>query len=434
MKRNARLFLNLLGQGKHQFTRADIIEVVGCTKKQAENVMMRFKAKQIIEKSDAKIGPYWIYRFNESLPPLMQGHYDSNVLEAIQELLHSVVSKKDQRIGMVLLSCLPQGFITAHDYVEYGDAEKMAEDMQLAEWMGIVERLSPYVYRINRRRDQRQPELTGKQKKLMTLSYLQFEGNWFSTQDALSTSACSKSSVSSLLHRLVHLRAVERTERSIYKYYRILVDPMDHPCFFDMELEGKDNPVKREEPQIPCTTTEPPECPAPEPPEIIDEPYSDEFYAVLDRLDSSDCTKDNRLSEMIRRSMKKGFISSNDYTEQGYSSSVWFKDMELATVLGLVFVGKRGFRTLNRTLETRHNNMQPNLRKTVTDIYKAFGDQIFTSEMFVATLKYSETHSYASLHKLTLLRVVDRQKSENGNQYHLLVNPDDNPECFDAAA
>ena len=434
MKKNALLFLNYLGQGKHQFTRADIMEAIGCTKKQAENVMMRFKTKQIIEKSNAKIGPYWIYHFNESLPPLTQDDYGCEVVEAIDALRYSTVSKKDQRIGMALLSCLPQGFITVRDYAEYADAEKMTEDMQLAEWMGIVERLSPYVYRINRHRAQQQPKLTDKQKNLMTLLYLQFEGNWFSTQDAHSATARTKSSISNLLHRLVHLHAVERTERSIYKYFRILVDPMDCPCFFDMESGGSVDLLIKDEQRIKCPAPEPSECPEPEPPEITDEPYSDEFYAVLDRLDSSECASDNRLSEMLRRNMKKGYISKDDYSEHGYSSSVWFKDMELAMVLGLVFVGKRGFRTMNKTLESRRSYMQPNLKKAVTEIYEAFGDQIFTSEMFIATVKYSETHSYASLRKLALMSVVDLQKTEGGNQYHLLVNPEDNPECFDAAA
>ncbi len=73
-------------------------------------------------------------------------------------------------------------------------------------------------------------------------------------------------------------------------------------------------------------------------------------------------------------------------------------------------------------------------KKTITAIYEAFGDQIFSSEMFVATLNYTKSYSYASLHKLALMRVLDQQTTKDGSRYQLLVNPEDNPECFDAAA
>ena len=54
--------------------------------------------------------------------------------------------------------------------------------------------------------------------------------------------------------------------------------------------------------------------------------------------------------------------------------------------------------------------------------------------MFIATLNYSVSYTYASLHKLTLLRLLDQNIDENGNRYRLAVNPEENPECFDPAA
>ena len=53
--------------------------------------------------------------------------------------------------------------------------------------------------------------------------------------------------------------------------------------------------------------------------------------------------------------------------------------------------------------------------------------------MYIATLRYTATNAYASLQELALMSVVDRRKTKEGNQYHLLVNPKDNPECFASA-
>ena len=355
------------------------------------------------------------------------------VIRAIQELQSSTGSPKDKRIGLTLFSCLPKGLITIRDFAEYGGEEKLTEDMQLAEQMGIVEQVTPHVYRINRHRTDRPPELTGRQKRLMTLLYRHFSRSWFSSQDASTATSYAKTTLSSILHRFILLKLAE-SQGGIYKYYRLRIDPVSCPCFFDIETLNTDRLTKKNEAQRQHITSEQTECPDPEPPEIIDEPYSEEFIAMLDRLESSESAIDNRISKALRDNMLKGYISMKDYLTLGHSRSKWFKDMELASGLGLVYTGKQGFRTLNRTLEPRHNNMQPTLKKAITDIYQAFGDQIFTSEMFIATLKYSETHSYASLHKLALMSVIDLQKTEDGNQYQLLVNPKDNPEFFDQAA
>ncbi len=54
--------------------------------------------------------------------------------------------------------------------------------------------------------------------------------------------------------------------------------------------------------------------------------------------------------------------------------------------------------------------------------------------MFIATLNYSVSYTYASLHKLTLLRILDQRSTEEGSQYQLLVNPEDHPERFEIVA
>ena len=54
--------------------------------------------------------------------------------------------------------------------------------------------------------------------------------------------------------------------------------------------------------------------------------------------------------------------------------------------------------------------------------------------MIVATLNYSVSYTYASLHKLTLLRILEQRTTEGVSQYQLMVNPEDHPECFEIAA
>ena len=78
--------------------------------------------------------------------------------------------------------------------------------------------------------------------------------------------------------------------------------------------------------------------------------------------------------------------------------------------------------------------LRPTQKKTLTAIYEAFGCDEFSSDMFIATLNYSVSYTYASLHKLTLLRLLDQNIDENGNRYRLVVTPEEKPECFEPAA
>lgn len=110
---------------------------------------------------------------------------------------------------------------------------------------------------------------------------------------------------------------------------------------------------------------------------------------------------------------------------------MWLADTALARQLGLIRKDESGGFILNKTLCPE---LQPHQKKTVSAIYEAFGYQEFSYEMFIATLNYSVSYTYASLHKLTLLRILDQRSTEEGSQYQLLVNPEDHPECFEIAA
>ena len=103
--------------------------------------------------------------------------------------------------------------------------------------------------------------------------------------------------------------------------------------------------------------------------------YSKDVYELLDALNGSDTSiGDRRMSDSLRNCLSRGMIRISDYMEWGYS------------------------------------------------------------EMYIATLNYSYGHGWVLLHTLTLMKVLDHKTTEKGNQYKLLVNPDENPEYFDIAA
>ena len=49
--------------------------------------------------------------------------------------------------------------------------------------------------------------------------------------------------------------------------------------------------------------------------------------------------------------------------------------------------------------------------------------------MVIASLDYTAPHASATLHQLTLLRILDCRK-EDVLWYQFLVNPVEHPECF----
>ena len=132
--------------------------------------------------------------------------------------------------------------------------------------------------------------------------------------------------------------------------------------------------------------------------------------------------------------MKKGVLQRSDYEKQGYSDNVWAKDVPLMEQLGLVRKLSADTYALNRKLGSSIPDLKLTQKKAITAIYEAFGQQSFSSEMIIATLNYSPSYTYASLHKLTLLRVLEQTTTAEGSQYQLLVNPEDHPEFFIDAA
>ena len=147
--------------------------------------------------------------------------------------------------------------------------------------------------------------------------------------------------------------------------------------------------------------------------------------------ESSTSPRDRRLANVLTYCLDEGVIRQSNYERWGFTQSMWTSDMKLARQLGLAYKVSTGVYGMNKRLKPE---LQPHQKKTVSAIYETFGDQEFSSEMFIATLNYSLSHTYASLHKLTLLRILDQRSTDEGNRYQLLVSPEDHPECFELAA
>ena len=421
----ARHLLNLMDAGMETFTIDDFLETPYISGKRLNNFITHMKAKSLIEScGEREENRHMAYRFSTSMPPLTEDDYDPDLLEIVRQLRESSGSQKDRRIGCALFANLPQGIIMSQDYPDYKDTAKMASDMSLAEQMGLVTKIKPYVYRINRQRSYLLPSLSRTQTAVLSQTFECFDNSWFSLQDAYDTLALKRTKICATIHQLVQLNIAECQEGK-RNTYRLLVNPTDYPALFGRKADGQETEKSGLELITQASKTEQQS--------LYEMPYSDEYYAMLDALEQSADTPDRRLAQVLRQCLDKGYVVRDDYLQQGYTENQWGKDMEMALALGLVRSGGRGKRTLNRTVDFARDELRPHLKRAISAIYETFGDQIFSCEMFTATLNYSMSRTYASLHNLALLKVVDQTDTEYGRQYRLLVNPADNPEWFDAA-
>ncbi len=405
----AKLLTSYLRDGKDAFSMEEI--VVGCaiTPSQAGGVINRLRSKRLIRSKGKSSGKYVLYEFNMAVPLLTEGQYDRSVYDALSLMREDGRSRKIRRTAEMLTAYLPAGLIDVHCCPEYSDEEQLKHDMLVPTRMGIVDKICPGVYRIRRNKSKRLPLLSSTQKTLLINLYRTYGDGTFSYAMAAQLQKINSERVSKELHELCLIGIVER-EKCNCHLYRLRVNPTDQPSLF-AHTESRDA-------------------------EGAEIPFSPEFHEMLETLDlsKSKSPRDRRLAKALRSCMKKGSISKNDYFLWGYSVSQWAGDIELAEELGLVYKDAEGMRILNRDYRPSRGYLKPRMKKAVTAIYEAFGDKAFTSEMFIATLNYTEAHTYASLHKLALMRIVDQRITKEGTRYCLLVNPEENPECFDAAA
>lgn len=423
MKSSAVLLLSYLENGVDSFTIDDLQENLAITPRQSGNLITHLKERGLIESCEERVNRLMRYRFSKNLPPLAPTEYAPEVFRSIRELSGSVRSVKDKRIGELLENCMPKGIVTAEDYSEIGAPEKLSSDMILPERMGIVTRLAAGVYRINRESVVRRLSLSVNQRKALTQLYRNFSESSFTSEQATAVIDQSKATVCTYLHHFSLLRILECKEEAVYSY-RISMLPAEHPeLYVDVELESEEHPVASPQVQGGEANMEG---------ELNNDLYAAEVHQLIQTLsESSTSPRDRRLANVLNCCLDEGVILQSNYEKWGFTQSMWTSDMKLARQLGLAYKISTDVYGLNKRLKPE---LQPHQKKTVSAIYETFGDQEFSSEMFIATLNYSLSHTYASLHKLTLLRILDQRSTDEGNRYQLLVSPEDHPECFEPAA
>ena len=410
-KKCSKVLLKLFDEGVYSFNSEDFVQRCGVSRNSASVFIGHLREKGLIEYEDQSPGEYKTYRVKSDLPPLLPGDYAPSIINTIRELQHSEPSENDRRLGDLLLSCLPKGLITAADYEQYNAIEKMPSEMSLPLQMGLVTKVTRHVYRINRNVSKETILVTETTKKVLSIVYRNFGHGWFTRKTVMPVLNKCKSAVDKELHRLSQLHIFECQNESPHKY-RLLVDPETHPTFFA-------------ENNVPLADTAPVT-------EQNDADYSDEVYELINTLATSEfSTRDRRLGTVMQQCIEKGTLFRSDYDDWGYTENMWSIDTELAVQLGLIRKESPDSYSLNKKLRPE---LRPTQKKTLTAIYEAFGCDEFSSDMFIATLNYSVSYTYASLHKLTLLRLLDQNIDENGNRYRLVVTPEDNPECFEPAA
>lgn len=156
---------------------------------------------------------------------------------------------------------------------------------------------------------------------------------------------------------------------------------------------------------------------------------------VLDRVDElvqSNSPKDKRIGGLLLECMARGEVTVDDYAAIGESSK-WFGDMQLASQLGLVEKTFPQRYAILRHLKTGALSLSKGQKRFITEMYETFGDDVFSTEMVIATLDYSGAHVSAYLHQFTLLKILDCRK-EDVYRYQFLINPEEHPEYFEPAA
>ena len=413
------LLLKFIDDGIYSFTAGDLEKGCNVSAYQAGNLITHLREENIIE-SGEWVNKRKTYRFNTNLPPLSPKDYADEIIDSVKKLQNSRKSARDKRVSEILLQCLPKGIITKADYINIEKVDKQKTDMLFAEQLGIVKKICNGVYRINRKMPNQLPSLGNGQKKIMTVLYNAFGEEGFTCDMARDATKLSGAHVSYTLHQFVLLQIIDCNKESPY-IYRLRVNPKNNPDYFAKEMLSETERVSSKAVK--------------EEKKIYHSDYSEEVLSLIQRLaNSATSYKDRRLGENLQKCLDKGILLRSDYEEWGHTESIWNADISLAKQMGLISDAVDGGYLLNKELSSVKDELKPHQKRAITAIYEAFGDKHFSSEMIIATLNYSTSYTYASLHTLTLMRILDQKSTENGNRYQLLVNPDEHPEYFDIAA
>ena len=148
-KNGTLMLLRMMDRGVRIFTAEDLRTELNISPKQSGNLIQRLKERGVIENCEERNNRCMLYRFATNIPPLMPRDYNPEVIDRVKELIGSR-SQKDRRVGEIISGCMAKGIITLVDYGGIGDGDKMGNDMLLPLRMGLLTKLAPCVYRINR--------------------------------------------------------------------------------------------------------------------------------------------------------------------------------------------------------------------------------------------------------------------------------------------
>ena len=152
----------------------------------------------------------------------------------------------------------------------------------------------------------------------------------------------------------------------------------------------------------------------------------------IDELKNSYSAKDRRIADILTDCKEKGEVIYDDYIQRGEQTK-WNSDMVFASQMGLVErITSKQYRILNEP-NTSNLVLSKGQEKFVKEIYKSFGNKMFSHEMILAKLDYSSSRASTYLHQFTILRIVDCDKGDT-YMYRLLINPKEHPEYFYNAA
>ena len=172
--------------------------------------------------------------FDQSPLPIKAADYAPEVLESIRELSGSERSARDRRIGVLLEQNLSHGVVTRDLYDERARLTLWSSDMQLAEQMGIADRINDDSYRIRQTLRPGLPHLDSSQKAMITKMFREFGEGVFSREMVTASLDYSKAHACAMLHQFTLIRVVEcrKDEEKGVFVYQIKVNPEEHPeCF-----------------------------------------------------------------------------------------------------------------------------------------------------------------------------------------------------------
>ena len=172
--------------------------------------------------------------FDQSPLPIKAADYAPEVLESIRELSGSERSARDRRIGVLLEQNLSHGVVTRDLYDERARLTLWSSDMQLAEQMGIADRINDDSYRIRQTLRPGLPHLDSSQKAMITKMFREFGEGVFSREMVTASLDYSKAHACAMLHQFTLIRVVEcrKDEEKGVFVYQIKVNPDEHPeCF-----------------------------------------------------------------------------------------------------------------------------------------------------------------------------------------------------------